>query len=198
MGPDQRRFARADRERLVSIQRTLAEASRHIQRNQSYMHQFIWRMTPKRLPEDVRGLLASFLGVPEDALRHPRPLAPRSPPPAAAAHNRHAIPRLPPVCLFRCQCPIGPCGRCAGVWRMRRIRRRAPLSNGSVDHLIWRATVTRAELEATLAELYGRAGDVEMCDAAGIQHVADRIRELWESVASLAPNEWCLFWADEF
>lgn len=67
-------------ERLVGIQRTLADASRYIQRNQSYMHQFIWRTTPKRLPEDVRGALAAFLGVSEDALRHPRPSPPPAPP----------------------------------------------------------------------------------------------------------------------
>lgn len=48
---------------------TLADLSRQLQRNESYLHQFVHRGTPRRLPEDTRATLAALLDVPEDSLR---------------------------------------------------------------------------------------------------------------------------------
>lgn len=50
----------------------LKKASLAIGRNHAYLHQFIHRGTPRRLPEDARHALAAYLGVPEARLRdHP-------------------------------------------------------------------------------------------------------------------------------
>lgn len=66
------------RERLRAVGLTLADASRHLERNESYIHQFLFRGSPKRLPEEVRGPLAALLGVPEGSLRSgPLPSAPK-------------------------------------------------------------------------------------------------------------------------
>jgi phage repressor protein C with HTH and peptisase S24 domain len=58
----------------------LKNASLKIGKNAAYLHQFIFRGTPKALPENVRQGLAEFLGVEEDSLRHRRvpPRKPRS------------------------------------------------------------------------------------------------------------------------
>ena len=48
----------------------LKNASLAIGKNAAYLHQFVYRGTPKVLPEDARGALAKFLGVHEDQLRH--------------------------------------------------------------------------------------------------------------------------------
>ena len=59
--------------KLVREQNTdLKAASLATGRNAAYLHQFIFRGTPKVLPEDVRGALAEHLGVDEDLLRHRR------------------------------------------------------------------------------------------------------------------------------
>ena len=47
----------------------LKVASRAIDKNDAYLHQYITRATPKVLPEDVREALALHLGVPPDDLR---------------------------------------------------------------------------------------------------------------------------------
>ena len=47
----------------------LKVASRAIDKNDAYFHQYITRATPKVLPEDVREALALHLGVPPDDLR---------------------------------------------------------------------------------------------------------------------------------
>jgi SOS-response transcriptional repressor LexA len=47
----------------------LATLSRHVLKNATYMHQYIWRGSPKSLPEDVREALAERLGIPESQLR---------------------------------------------------------------------------------------------------------------------------------
>jgi phage repressor protein C with HTH and peptisase S24 domain len=44
-------------------------------KNHAYLHQFIYRGTPRRLPEDVRYRLASFLGIDESLLRADDPRA---------------------------------------------------------------------------------------------------------------------------
>jgi phage repressor protein C with HTH and peptisase S24 domain len=60
----------------------LKNASLKIGKNAAYLHQFIFRGTPKALPESVRKPLSEFLGVDEDSLRHKRvpPRKPRSKP----------------------------------------------------------------------------------------------------------------------
>lgn len=48
------------------------ELSRRAGKNEAYVHQFIYRGSPRRLPEEVRAAIAEALDVPEDALR-PQP-----------------------------------------------------------------------------------------------------------------------------
>jgi hypothetical protein len=55
--------------RAAALGLTYADLSRAVQRNETYVHQFVFRGTPKRLPEDVRETLARTLGVSEDELR---------------------------------------------------------------------------------------------------------------------------------
>ena len=50
---------------------TLAAVSRRIGRNHAYLHQFIHRGTPRRLPEDMRLAIAEILRVDERKLIHP-------------------------------------------------------------------------------------------------------------------------------
>jgi hypothetical protein len=59
------------RERAREVRLTMAELSRHMGRNPTYLHQYIRRRHPAVLPEDARGSLARLLGLPEDALRSP-------------------------------------------------------------------------------------------------------------------------------
>jgi phage repressor protein C with HTH and peptisase S24 domain len=56
----------------------LKNVSLAIRRNAAYLHQFVYRGTPKVLPEDVRAALAEQLGCEEDELRH-RKVPPRKP-----------------------------------------------------------------------------------------------------------------------
>ncbi|MBU0724403.1 MAG: peptidase S24 [Alphaproteobacteria bacterium] len=49
----------------------LKKASLAIGRNHAYLHQFIHRGTPRRLPEEARHALATYLGVAESQLREP-------------------------------------------------------------------------------------------------------------------------------
>jgi len=49
--------------------KTLAYLSRKAGKNHAYLHQFITRKSPVKLPEDVRKILASELAVPEYALK---------------------------------------------------------------------------------------------------------------------------------
>lgn len=62
-------------EKSQALRLTLADLSRHIRKNESYIHQFMWRGSPKKLPEDVRVALADILEVSEDALRVPSAMA---------------------------------------------------------------------------------------------------------------------------
>lgn len=50
----------------------LKNASLAIGRNAAYLHQFVFRGTPKVLPEDGRDQLAKFLGVESEQLKHPQ------------------------------------------------------------------------------------------------------------------------------
>ena len=56
----------------------LKKASLALGKNAAYVHQFIYRGTPKILPEDVREALAHYLGVDDSELRH-ADLPPRKP-----------------------------------------------------------------------------------------------------------------------
>jgi len=47
---------------------TLKEASRAIGRNDAYLQQFIHRLSPRKLPEDVRHQLANYLGIDQQQL----------------------------------------------------------------------------------------------------------------------------------
>ncbi len=51
----------------------LKKASIACGKNHAYLHQFVHRGTPRKLPEDVRHLLAAHLGVDESALREGGP-----------------------------------------------------------------------------------------------------------------------------
>jgi phage repressor protein C with HTH and peptisase S24 domain len=70
----------------------LKHASLALGRNAAYLHQFIFRGTPKVLPEDLREGLAKYLGIEESELRH-RKVPPRKP---RSKHNtngnRAAVP----------------------------------------------------------------------------------------------------------
>jgi phage repressor protein C with HTH and peptisase S24 domain len=80
--------------KLVEDRKTdLKNASLKIGKNAAYLHQFIFRGTPKALPENVRQALAEFLGVEEDLLRHRRvpPRKPRSKP-SVQEHEDGAVP----------------------------------------------------------------------------------------------------------
>ena len=70
----------------------LRTASLAIERNASYLHQFIHRGTPKALAEDDREALAEHLGCSPDLLRHDRTLTRRARP-KPAAPSPHAAPR---------------------------------------------------------------------------------------------------------
>jgi len=61
----------------VAAGRNLSELSKKIGKNHAYLHQFMNRGVPRKLPEDVRVALAAELGVPEVALKpngNPRPM----------------------------------------------------------------------------------------------------------------------------
>ena len=70
----------------------LRTASLAIERNASYLHQFIHRGTPKVLAEDDREALAQHLGCSPDLLRHDRTLTRRARP-RLAPSSPHAAPR---------------------------------------------------------------------------------------------------------
>lgn len=64
---------------------TLAEISRAAGKNDAYVHQFVHKGSPRRLPEGVRRIAATMLGIPEDALRGDDDAAPQATLTAAAA-----------------------------------------------------------------------------------------------------------------
>ncbi len=80
----------------------LKRASLACGRNHAYLHQFVHRGTPKRLPEDARHALAAHLGVDEAVLRddgawppspdpHPNPPFPVRPPGRAGGLAEGAV-----------------------------------------------------------------------------------------------------------
>ena len=78
----------------------LRTASLTIERNSSYLHQFIHRGTPKMLGEDDREALAEHLGCSPDLLRHDRRFTRRArpkrapPSPYAAPRGYSAVPEI--------------------------------------------------------------------------------------------------------
>ena len=84
--------------RLLAEKRSnLRTASLALGRNESYLHQFIHRGTPRILAEDDREILAEHLGCSPDELRHDRSIrleARRNPPPPPgpdAAPKGHSV-----------------------------------------------------------------------------------------------------------
>jgi len=77
-----------DRARECNL--TMADLSRVVRKNETYMHQYVYKGTPKRLSGAVRALLAKALEVEEVRLRAPgddplpEPGAPRFPGPLGA------------------------------------------------------------------------------------------------------------------
>ena len=70
----------------------LKNASLAIGRNAAYLHQFVYRGTPRVLPEDARETLAEFLGCDDEELRH-RVVPPRKP---RTRHAGQAVRATPP------------------------------------------------------------------------------------------------------
>jgi len=102
---------------------TLADLSRGAGMNESYVHQFIYRGTPKRLPEDARALMATLLEVPEDTLkpeggaRTPAPLLPTGRPPAAQAASSTSLAVTRDVPVFADTAIIDPAAATEWTWR---------------------------------------------------------------------------------
>jgi phage repressor protein C with HTH and peptisase S24 domain len=77
---------------LVDRNTDLKNASLAIGKNAAYMHQYVYRGTPKVLPEEVREALANYLEVDQEQLR-PREKA-RRPAPSLPASRAASPPRL--------------------------------------------------------------------------------------------------------
>jgi hypothetical protein len=52
------------------------------------------------------------------------------------------------------------------------------LAGEQVDHLVWRATMSRTDIEAALVELLRPVGDFEARHSGVMEHIADRMRRL--------------------
>ena len=79
--------------RLVANSRTnLRTASLAIDRNPTYLHQFIHRGSPRVLAEDDREALAEYLGCNSDLLRHDRSVR-RGTPPGRPPSSPYAAPK---------------------------------------------------------------------------------------------------------
>ena len=91
------------RERRLS----LADMSRGVGKNHSYMHQFLYRRTPQELPEAVRRKLAGMLDLPESQLR---PAHSDDAPGIAAPSVMTVVPARAPVALSTTP-PNSPHGR---------------------------------------------------------------------------------------
>jgi hypothetical protein len=67
-----------------------------------------------------------------------------------------------------------------------------------VDPLAWHATVTRAQLEELLGQVYGAPGIYEARHDARLQHLADKMRKLRAFIAALPADQEIVLMADEF
>ena len=100
LDPVRRRLLRL----LDESRSTMRTASQAIERNDSYLHQFIHRGTPKVLAEDDREALAEHLGCSPDLLRHDRGFGRRGrPKPAPTPGPRRRVPTRPPEATARCR-----------------------------------------------------------------------------------------------
>lgn len=77
---------------LKKKQTDLKNASLAIGRNEAYLHQFVYRGSPKVLPEEIRHALAKLLKVGEDQFRHSE-VPPRKPRSDAGARHKRPAPR---------------------------------------------------------------------------------------------------------
>ena len=73
----------------------LRKASLAMGRNAAYVHQYVYRGSPKVLSEDDRIALAEHLGIDEDELRHKARPRPQTRPTRCARRARAATPRRP-------------------------------------------------------------------------------------------------------
>jgi hypothetical protein len=72
------------------------------------------------------------------------------------------------------------------------------LRGEQVDHLSWRATVNRAEIEELMGEVYGSTGVYEAQQDGGLTHLADRMRSVRAFIAALPADQDIVLMADEF
>jgi hypothetical protein len=89
----------------------LVDMSRAAGRNPAYIHQFIWKGTPRRLDEETRRVIATMLRINEDLLRDPllrNPSEAAHAKVAASLSKRLEPPTDPRVALFREHESINP------------------------------------------------------------------------------------------
>jgi hypothetical protein len=72
------------------------------------------------------------------------------------------------------------------------------LRGEQAGHLVWRAQMTRGEIEALLEEVFGPKGAYEAQNAGPLEHMAEKMRELRAYVAALPEREEIIVTADEF
>ena len=72
------------------------------------------------------------------------------------------------------------------------------LRGEQVDHLSWRATVNRAEIEELMGEVYGSTGIYEAQHDGGLTRLADRMRSVRAFIDALPPDGEFTLTADEF
>lgn len=138
--------------RASNLGLTMADMSRAVGKNQTYMHQFLHREAPKILPEEVRRPLAMLLRLPEDDLRSAPQLRMRVTPVKTAAALLAAastppasndIPIyseediiMPEAATSWIPRPaqIGAMGKCFAVWLTRNHGRRMSISDIAFVH----------------------------------------------------------------
>ncbi|HEX2941241.1 MAG TPA: hypothetical protein VHO91_09350 [Rhodopila sp.] len=74
----------------------------------------------------------------------------------------------------------------------------ARLRGEQIDHLVWRAAVTKREVEELLCQIYGPPGSYEADHDAGLSHLADKMRAFRAFVAGLPTDRDIVLMADEF
>jgi len=80
----------------VAKEYTLADLSRESGHNEAYVHQYLFKKTPKKLDEDTTRALAEMLDLDESELRGPGSLMPKSRAPVmAAAPAAQCLPEIP-------------------------------------------------------------------------------------------------------
>lgn len=67
-----------------------------------------------------------------------------------------------------------------------------------IDHLVWQATVTHAELDALLTETYGPPGAYEAYRAGSLEHLADQMRTVRLFIAKAPADQEFELGVDEF